>query len=297
MTGDVIRLERNGLAIEASPLGGAILSAQWKGIPFLAPTTSPGLASGVFGAEACFPLVPFGNRIEHNGFHFEGRDYTLSPNTADPLVLHGDGWLRRWAILRQERHQIVLHYRHEASAASPFAYEATETITIGDDCLTLSLSVVNRAARTLPYGLGFHPYFPRTPKTRLFAQAGFYWSERESHLPGTVTPLPKDLDFAEGATLPDRWLNNAFDGWNGKARMEWPETGLSVSINAGSGLDRFVLYSPSATDGFFCFEPMSHHPNAFHAADGGLAPLASGQELTGTIAFLCREGAARQTVQ
>ena len=33
MTGDVIRLEKSGLAVNVSPLGGAILSAHWHGIP------------------------------------------------------------------------------------------------------------------------------------------------------------------------------------------------------------------------------------------------------------------------
>lgn len=136
-------------------------------MPVLAPTPTPGLASQVLGAEACFPLVPFGNRIEGNGFHFEGRDYTLAPNTADPLVLHGDGWLRRWSILRQDRHSLALHYRQAANAAGPFAYEAVQTITIDGANLTLSLTVTNHSAGALPYGLGLHPYFPRTPDTRL----------------------------------------------------------------------------------------------------------------------------------
>ena len=292
MRKDVVRLEKDGLTVDVSPHGGAILSARWQGMPFLTPAPSPGLASRVFGAEACFPLVPFGNRIEHNAFRFEGRDYVLTSNTADPLVLHGDGWLQQWTIRQHEAHRIVLHHHQEATAASPFAYEATETITIGDDCLTLSLSVVNRAGRTLPYGLGFHPYFPRTPTTRLFARAERYWPERENHLPGTASPLPKDLNFAEGATLPDRWLNNAFDGWDGKARIEWPETDLSVSVDASSDLSHFVIYAPSATAGFFCFEPMSHRPNAHHTHDGGLVPLAPGDALAGTIALRCQAGRA-----
>lgn len=87
MTEDIVLLENEeGLTVEVSPHGGAILSARWCGIPLLAPTSTPGLASQMFGVEACFPLVPFGNRIEANGFRFEGRDYRLEANTTDPLV-------------------------------------------------------------------------------------------------------------------------------------------------------------------------------------------------------------------
>lgn len=283
MVEDVIRLEKNGLTVDVSPLGGAILSAHWHDTPILAPTRSPGLASQILGAEACFPLVPFGNRIEGNSFRFGRMDYPLTPNTADPLVLHGDGWLQRWTIVRHASDEIVFTYRQETSAVSPFAYDATETISLDDDRLTLSLSVINRAKETLPYGLGFHPYFPRTRATRLFTQAKRYWSERESHLPGMAGPIPGDLDFTTGATLPDRWLNNAFEGWNGQTRIEWPETGIAISLTADDAFRHFVLYAPSASDEFFCFEPMSHRPNAHHDQDGGgLVALPSDAQLRGT---------------
>ncbi|WP_421592914.1 aldose 1-epimerase [Shinella sp. M27] len=296
MAGNVIRLERNALAVDVSPLGGAILSAHWHGISILAPTRSPGLASQVLGAEACFPLVPFGNRIEGNSFRFGEMDYTLTSNTADPLILHGDGWLQRWTIARHEPDGIVFNCRHEASGASPFAYEATETISLDDDRLTLSLSVINRAAETLPYGLGFHPYFPRTPATRLFTQALRYWPERENHLPGTAGPIPDDLDFSTGAALPDRWLNNAFDGWNGQARIEWPETGIALSVTADEAFRHFVLYSPSASDNFFCFEPMSHRPNAHRDQDGGgLVALPSHAQLRGTMTLRPKRNGTYQT--
>lgn len=285
MEEDVLLLEDDGLAVAVSPLGGAILSARWQGAPGLAPTPTPGLASKVFGAEACFPLVPFGNRIENNAFCFEGCDHRLLPNTADPLVLHGDGWLRRWSVVHQDRRSVTLHHRQEAGAATPFAYEAVQTISIDAARLSLSLSVTNRAPRALPYGLGFHPYFPRTPQTRLVARATRRWSEREKHLPGVEGPIPEALDFASGVTLPPDWLNNAFDGWDGRARIEWPETGLAVSLMADAPFRHFVLYSPSSEAEFICFEPMTHRPNAHHQQQGGLLGLAPGETLQGAISL------------
>lgn len=284
MSEDVVRLERNGLAVDVSPLGGAVLAAHWHGVPLLAPASSPGLASQVLGAEACFPLVPFGNRIEGSAFRFGGRRYGLLQNTADPLVLHGDAWLRRWSILRRDHREITLRYDHQASDASPYAYEAVQTIAAGDGTLSLSLAVVNRAAQTLPYGLGFHPYFPRTPRARLFTRATGYWTERENHLPGHPGVIPPDLDFAAGAPLPARWLNNAFDGWDGQARIALPETGLVLRLEADRNFRFFVLYAPSPDAGFFCLEPMTHRPNAHNGPqDGGLVPLAPGERLSGRV--------------
>lgn len=291
MTEDIVLLENEeGLTVEVSPLGGAILSARWRGIPLLAPTSAPGLASQVFGAEACFPLVPFGNRIEANGFQFDGRDYRLERNTTDPLVLHGDGWLGRWSILQRDRQSLTLRLDQQASVATPFAYEAIETIAIDGPRLILSLSITNRADQALPYGLGFHPFFPRTPETRLIARADRYWSEREGHLPDRPGPIPQNMNFAFGSPLPPNWLNNAFDGWDGRARIEWPETGLAASLEADGHFRFFVLYSPSATSSFFCFEPMSHRPNAHRdQRDGGLVRLQPLQTVTGTIALSVEE--------
>ncbi|MEI2297030.1 aldose 1-epimerase [Ensifer sp. MJa1] len=289
MSGDRLLLQHEGLAVEVSPLGGAILLARWHGIPVLSPTQTPGLASQLLGTEACFPLVPFGNRIEDSAFQFEGRDYALAPNTADPLVLHGDGWLRRWSILRQDRQSVTLDLRQEASAATPFAYEAVQTIAISGDSLSLSLAVTNRAPQPLPYGLGFHPYFPRTPGMRVYARAAQYWTEREKHLPGAPGPMPHDLDFARGGALAAGWLNNAFDGWDGKMRVEWPEADLAISLDADENFNCFVLYSPSTDAGFFCFEPMTHLPNAYHLAPGnGLVRLAPGETFEAKVTLRCR---------
>ncbi|MGE6784837.1 aldose 1-epimerase [Ensifer adhaerens] len=291
MADGVLLLENDErLAVEVSPLGGAILSARWRGTPVLAPTPTPGLASQVFGAEACFPLVPFGNRIEANLFQFEDREYRLEANTTDPLVLHGDGWLERWSVLRRDRQSVTFRFRQEASVATPFAYEAAETIVIDGPRLILSLSITNRADQALPYGLGFHPYFPRTPETRLVARAGRYWSEREGHLPDRPGPIPQTMNFASGSPLPPGWLNNALDGWDGRARIEWPEARLAVSLEADAHFQFFVLYSPSAASSFFCFEPMSHRPNAHgDQHDGGLVRLQPLQTVTGTIALSIEE--------
>ncbi len=291
MTDGVLLLDNDeGLTVEVSPLGGSILSARWRGTRVLAPTPTPGLASQVFGAEACFPLVPFGNRIEANRFQFEDREYRLEANTTDPLVLHGDGWLERWSVLRRDRQSVTFRFRQEASVATPFAYEAVETIVVDGPRLILSLSITNRADQALPYGLGFHPYFPRTPEMRLFARAGRYWSEREGHLPDRPVPIPQTMNFASGSPLPPDWLNNAFDGWDGRARIEWPETGLAASLEADGHFRFFVLYAPSATSSFFCFEPMSHRPNAHRdQRDGGLVRLQPLQTVTGTIALSIEE--------
>ncbi|MDQ0322328.1 aldose 1-epimerase [Pararhizobium capsulatum DSM 1112] len=270
--------------VEVSRFGGSLLSGHYRGIPFLQPTPTEGIASQRHGAEASFPLVPYGNRIEANAFEFAGKRFTMQPNTADPFCLHGDGWLAEWEVIAQTGSQAVLLYVRRAEPPSPYSYEAIQTVRLDDDGVALSLSVTNKSDAALPYGLGFHPFFPRTPRTRLKAQAERYWTERAGHLPDMPVAVPAGLDFTTSKPLPGHWINNAYDGWNGQAWIEWPEYGLGLSLAVDGIFRCFMIYSPEADADFFCFEPMSHLPNAHSMSSGaGLMMLRQEQSFSCSI--------------
>ncbi|MBP1886295.1 aldose 1-epimerase [Sinorhizobium mexicanum] len=288
MPNDVLHLKNDELSVELSRFGGSLLAATWRGIPFLKPATTAGVASQRFGAEASFPLVPFGNRIEGNSFTFDGERFFLEPNTpADPFCLHGDGWLSEWEVKSHSGEQARLSYVHAERAGSPYAYEAVEEVWLDGSTLVLSLAVTNMSPRTLPFGLGHHPFFPRTAETRLKAKAKRIWGERTGHLPDAPGPIARTLDFTEANTLPARWMNNAYDGWDGEAAIEWPEHQLALRLETQGPFGCFMIYSPDADADFFCFEPMTHLPNAHNMPneDGGLVALHPGQSLAGTIRF------------
>ncbi|MGO4338579.1 hypothetical protein AB4037_27060 [Labrys sp. KB_33_2] len=134
--------------------------------------------------------------------------------------------------------------------------------------------MTNTGRIDLPFDIGFHPFFPLTPQTTLLAPATAWWTERDAHLPGSRGALVSDVDFSTARRLPDRRLNNCFEGWNGSARIVWPERQLGVDIAADSMLDRYMLFAPNGKRDFFCLEPMSHSPNAlkhFETEPMGLA--------------------------
>jgi len=48
---------------------------------------------------ACYPLLPWSNRIAGGGFHMGERWIALSPHREDePLPIHGSGWQRAWQV-------------------------------------------------------------------------------------------------------------------------------------------------------------------------------------------------------
>src|SRR3546814_10468318 len=65
--------------------------------------------------SACFPLVPFSNRIRGGSFTFRDRRILLRPNmTGDPSPLHGQGWLVPWQVEEASSTDAILVYRHRS---------------------------------------------------------------------------------------------------------------------------------------------------------------------------------------
>jgi len=274
---DDIRITDGGLEISVSRQGGAIRRAEFRGRAFLQPRGGPD------GGMASFPLVPFGNRVDYNVITVRGRDYSFQQNTGDPLYLHGDGWLGLWSIEAHDERSLTLSYEHEASRLSPYGYSASQGFSVSEGRLDNVLSVTNRGDMPMPFGLGFHPFFPLTPNTTLLAPASRFWTERQGYLPDAPVAIPDEFDFSTPRTIPDRWINNAFEGWDGAASIRWPELGMSADIEMDGIFGNYMIYTPGNA-GFFCFEPMSHLPNGHHMRDfGGLVLLAPGESLTGRM--------------
>ncbi len=160
--------------------------------------------------------------------------------------------------------------------------------------LTMTLDVVNRAAETLPYGLGFHPWFPRTRLTTLRAAASTVWFEDERHLPAGSAPVAArpEWDFSAARALPAGWLHAWFTGWDGTATITWPEHRLALDITAPPPLSTCLVYSPGREAGFVCFEPVSHPVDAHNLPGGpeahGLVMLAPGEGMSATARFAPR---------
>lgn len=240
---------------------------------------------------ACFPLIPFGNRVRGNRFAFGGKDYGLTANSpTDPLYLHGDGWLKDWSLEDVGDDSLSLALMVRGESRSPYCYDGFQSFRLIGGCLEICLRVVNRGEETLPFGLGWHPYFPLTTGTTLMAPATGFWTEDGDHLPDRRSPAPNDLDFGAPRRLPDHWVNNVFDGWTGVAEIHWPEWGCGLSITADPPLFHYMVFTPGrrreAERGadYFCFEPMSHRPGGHHSPDlSGLFPLVPGTALEARI--------------
>ena len=228
-------------------------------------------------------LLPFSNRISRPFAH-EGRVHALSPNLAgEPFPIHGDAFQRPWEVLSRTDRSARL--RLPEGRFGPYRYEAEVTYGLTPGSLAATLEVTSRSACPLPFGLGFHPWFPRTPATRVRFSATGCWPQDDRHLPATTgpVPVPPDRDFGVPMALPPGWMNLGFSGWDGEAEIRQDDTAVSLRVSAPS-LSTLILYSPSAEAPFLCLEPVSHPVDA-HNLPGqpGLVRLAPGESRSATM--------------
>ncbi|WP_217571405.1 aldose 1-epimerase [Mesorhizobium sp. GbtcB19] len=240
----------------------------------------------------CFPLVPFGNRVEGNRFVFDGVEHSLAPNIPwDSHYLHGDGWLADWTVDQRRQALASLSFDFQGE---PYRYRATQRFECDGTTLRATLGVTNLGTQPMPFGLGWHPFFPLTPATTLEATATDYWTEKAGWLPDARMAIPETLGFSRPKTLPRRWVNNGFEGWHGAASIVWAERRIRLDIETAPALSRYFLFvsdtkfDPHYREDFFCFEPMSHSPNGQNlSALGGLTVLAPGQGMAVSMTLSC----------
>lgn len=249
---------------------------------------TPGAPLPAASQLACFPLVPWSNRIGPDGFVFEGRRIRPTPNRpGEPCPIHGDGWQYPWSVAARSAAGASLLLDRRGGA--PYSYVARLRYALTDCALQVTLEVTNTGAARLPFGLGLHPWIERREGVTLRAHARGSWTRDTLGLPAEEIDLPPEWDFASGKPLPATPVDHAFCGWDGKAEVRWPDTGVSLAIEADMGY--YILYAPAGRD-FFCFEPVDHAVNAHNlprgAARNGLTTLAPGQTLSRRVLLRVR---------
>lgn len=281
-------------AVLAPARGGGLAALTVGGRPVL--SAGEGRPEGPF-ALGLNLLLPFSNRVSRP-FSFEGRTHALPANLpGEALPIHGDAFQRVWTIAEAgaEAGADQARLRLEEGAIGPYRYEAEARWRLAPGALDLHLSLVSRAEGALPWGIGFHPWFPRDGGTRLRFHATGWWPEGEGHLPATPAPvaLPGGMGWERPAPPPEGWINAGFAGWDGEAEViQGAGAALSCRLSA-PGLSTLLLYSPGAGAPFLCLEPVSHPVDALNLPGRpGLVRLGPGGRLSAAMRLAWGDGPA-----
>lgn len=233
--------------------------------------------------SACFPLVPYANRIADGAFVWQGDAVQLSRNfPPETSSIHGMGWQSYWQVTAQSDFKCALDHSWAGRgprpwqggiADWPWAYDAQQRIRLGERGLAMTLNLTNRSNVPMPAGLGFHPYFRRRPETRLTFRSNGIWIVGDDQIPtGEIAAPSHFANFAAGAALPAAMINHCYLQWDGIVRIE---DDLGTITLAAKGAPYLHVYAP-ADGSALCLEPVSHMPDALNQDKGGMIALPPG---------------------
>ncbi len=268
------------LVVELAPqAGGSIARFRHGDADLLRPMTTEAMASGRGNDAACYPLVPFSNRIANGRLVFDGQEFKLEqnwPGVRHPM--HGEGWARAWDVARHDGRSAELVHEHDGKKGWPFRYRAQLSFRLDEAGLTVNMAIANLESRVVPAGFGLHPFFTRDADTELAFRAAALWLGDEEVLPVERVAVPAEWDYARSRKVAPG-LDNCFEDWDGRAVIAWPGRGLKLELQAGQPFRHAVVYTP-ANRPYFCVEPVSHVNGK--VAEARLAP---GATLAGEVAF------------
>lgn len=281
----------------APALGGTISDFEWREEALFRSTCGPSVLD-----TACFPLVPFSNRIAFGQFEFGGRKVTLTPNFPgldNPHPLHGFGWLSAWDVVRASPRRAVISHRH-AGGEWPWAYAAEQEFLLAGSGFRHILRVKNLSDEIMPAGLGFHPYFPRTPHSTYRGLHCGEWQNSPDGLPLGSLQHDRAVDWWQDRPIDTRAVDTVYTGRDGPLQIGWPERRLALGIKPCDDLPFTVVFTPQEAD-FFCVEPVSHATGALNRPDGGgMWRLRPGQTRSVHVdytAFVLKQTAAGQPAE
>jgi aldose 1-epimerase len=245
-----LRHEDTQLTLDAAR-GGAILEFSWRDRAIFRPT--PRSAGTDPFALACFPMVPYANRIAHGRFNFGARAVHLERNWGeDRHPLHGQGWRSPWQVSAATASSARLTFDGGADEW-PWRYRAEQYLQLSPGALSIRLSIENLAPTPMPVMLGLHPYFCDPDQAQLQANTPSVWLTDNASLPTEEVATPLDWSFDRARSITAVPLDHCFTHWNSTAVIRWPD--LRIDIRA-TNCRSLHVYAPSG-QGFFCVEPLS----------------------------------------
>jgi aldose 1-epimerase len=275
-----VSLRAGRLVVDIAPhAGGSIARFRHGDTDLLRPMPAAAMASGRGNEAACYPLVPFSNRIANGRLVFEGRVFKLEPNWPGMRhPMHGDGWACAWDVARRDGDAAELALEHDGSKGWPFRYRAQLSFRLDAGGLTVNMTIENLERRAAPAGMGLHPFFTRDADSELAFRAASVWLGNEEVLPTKRVAVPPEWDYSRSRAV-GLGLDNCFEDWDGRAVVTWPGRGLRLALQASPPFGHAVVYTP-ANRPYLCLEPVSH-------VNGKVAesPLAPGARLAGEVAF------------
>jgi aldose 1-epimerase len=252
-------------------------------------------------------LFPFPNRIRAGRFIWDGREYQLPCNDSTQAnAIHGFTPRVPWRVLECSAESACGHFvadfvgSRDAQVDSsmwPGDPRMTLKIVLHEHSLRLEATVMNADNASLPFGLGYHPYFAAAAGDRVESPARGRW-ELEASLPtGAILPVEGQYDLRHARSVEELTLDDVYtdfpavlpgqDGLVERGRLLFADGG-SLTVRTSPAFRDLVVFTPPHRKAV-CLEPYTCPTDAVnltaHGLDVGWLTVKPSETWRGTVEF------------
>ena len=210
-------------------------------------------------------LFPFANRIENGMYTFNGETQQLNQNEiSNKHAIHGLIYNKQFKIesylLKSKKASITLSYttKEKGFKGYPFGFRFQLTYVIEDNKFTLEVNVKNLGSHTLPFSLGWHPYF--YSETTLDRQLQL---NAKSKLISNESMIPIGIDNEHISKLfIDKYFDDCYKLKTNEVIYRTLDYALRLSSNSENNY--LQLYTPENRN-LVAIEYMTAPPNCFNS--------------------------------
>ena len=122
-----------------------------------------------------FLTVPYFGAIHKNTFLYKDK-YINLPRThpLEPDTIHGEGWVNKWKIEKKSKASIDVLFTHNGKSSFPHKYQVYQKFSLSKKSLKISAKLINLDKMPFQCGIGFHPWFNISDKSKIFSNSFSY---------------------------------------------------------------------------------------------------------------------------
>lgn len=183
---------------------------------------------------------------------------------AYPIEIHGFADLLPWQVAKadDEAIELTLTPNGLTKFCYPFDFKLTMRYTLAGNTASLALTVENTGDKTLPFSVGFHPYFATSALENVTFDITAATCSENAAGEQPAAPAQITLTKVEGAADSTRLLTGV------KSPMVFTDAGNGHKVTVAFDEAKFgkaVLWQQSA-ESFVCMEPWNGWANSVNEA-------------------------------
>jgi aldose 1-epimerase len=250
----------------------------------------PGFENGGLKASSSgIPILfPFPNRIRAGKFSWKGKEYSLPiTDTKFGNAIHGLCLDRPWRVIEHRDDLITGQFQLSVDAPDrlelwPADFLIEVDYEIVHNRLRANFRIGNPSDRSLPWGLGTHPYFKlplgidsQVGDCLVELPAAQRWELNDCLPTGALLDLDESHDLRDGAYVSTLTLDDVYTG----VQCEGPQlectviderAGLQVTLTCPPIFREIVAFTPPKGRAAVCLEPYTCPTDAINLSDRGI---------------------------